>query len=85
MDEHTFFDNIPKESKIFISNWCDISERIQNGLRRNSISDSSLAEHLGITTRRLRTYLDCPYNFSIKTLAKIEAFIGEPIITVNNT
>ena len=85
MSEREFFDNIPKEAATFITNWFNISERITETMISNNISDKDLAEHLGITTRRLRTYLDCPYNFSIKTLAKIEAFIGEPIITVNNT
>ena len=84
MTEQQFFDNIPKETKIFVTNWLDISEKIRKSQARDYISDKDLAEYLGITVRKLRTYLDCPYNFSLKTLAKIEVFIGEPILTIND-
>lgn len=85
MTEHEIFDNIPKESAIFITNWFYISERINKELVRAGRSDVELAEYLGITPRKLRTYLDCPYNFNLKTLAKIEAFIGKPILTIKDS
>lgn len=82
MTESEFFDNIPKESIIFVKNWLIISERITAILEAKNWNLALFAEALGKEEEEVDRWLNSPYNFSLKTLAMIEAILEEHILYI---
>ena len=82
MTESSFFDNIPKESIIFVKNWLLISERITAILEAKNWNLALFAEALGKKEEEVDRWLNSPYNFSLKTLASIEVVLEENILYI---
>jgi transcriptional regulator with XRE-family HTH domain len=71
----------PVEEKIFISRSLDIAHQITTILEREKILQKDLASKLGKTEAEVSRWLCGFHNFTLKTIARIETVLGEPIIT----
>lgn len=75
-------DGIPQEEKILMKMQSDIIFRINEILRENNWTQKKLAEKLGKRPSEISKWLSGEHNFTIKSLAKLEAELGEDIISV---
>ncbi len=75
-------DNIPSDRKRFYKISMDIVDQIFDYLRQNNLSQKDLAAKLGKKESEISKWMSGNHNFSIKTIAKIEAVLGEDILLV---
>lgn len=73
---------IPEETKIFAKMSLDILERIQEILDEKGYTYKDLAASLDKTQPEVSKWINGSQNFTIKTLAKLQAALGEDIIKV---
>lgn len=74
--------NTPKEVKLMIDHSFAIVDRIDEIMRKKNISQRQLAEMLGKKESEVSKWMRGTHNFTIKTIAKLEAVLGEPIFQV---
>lgn len=74
----------PEETKIFIDLYGDIVVRVNHLLKEKGYSQKKLADKLGKRPSEVNKWLAGEHNFTLKSLAKLEAELGEPIICVPN-
>lgn len=72
--------NSTKDSKIYVSKSLDVAEQIKEHLLNKNMSQSDLAKVLGKHESEISKWLSGLHNFSIRTIAKIEAIIDEDIL-----
>ncbi len=70
------------ESKIFVQKYVDIVERIYQILKAKSITQKELAERMGKKESEISRWLSGEHNMTIKSIAKLEAALGVPIISI---
>ena len=70
------FEKIPLSTTIFIRKYVDVLKKIQHLLEQKGYSLDDLEELIG------EPYSQEGYNFSLKTISKLEALLGEEIISV---
>ncbi len=75
-------DETPKEVKIFVRKYGDIVVRIHQILRARGINQKDLAEQLGKRPSEISKWLKGDHNFTLRSLAKLEAELDEEIIYV---
>jgi ribosome-binding protein aMBF1 (putative translation factor) len=79
-------DETPEEVRIFVRHYTDIVIRIHELLDKKGYTQKDLADKLGKKPSEINKWLKGNHNLTIKTLAKLEAELGEPIIyTTKNT
>lgn len=78
---HTL-DEIPAETHIFIQKYTDILDRVQAILERKGMKRKDLAQALGKSESEISKWLAGEHNFTLKSLAKLEAVLGEEILVV---
>lgn len=76
------FGDIPLESKIFINKLNSITERIECILLEKGWSQKEFAHHLSKNESEVSKWLTTPHNLTLKTIAKIEAILGEELISI---
>lgn len=59
-----------------------ISNRIHNLMIAHGLSNIQLAQAIGKRSSEVTKWLSGQHNFTIKTLAMLSAFFGEPLIKV---
>lgn len=79
------FDSIAPDSVLFISKIGDIADRIQLLLGEKGWSQKDLADALHKNESEVSKWLTGIHNFTIKSIAKMEAALGADIINVPNT
>jgi len=70
----------PEEVRIFVRYYTDIVVRIRQLLDEKGYTQKDLADKLGKRPSEINKWLNGNHNLTIKTLAKLEAELGEPII-----
>ncbi len=61
----------------------DISSRIYELMQNHGLSKSEFAASIGCRPSEVTKWLCGQHNFTIRTLAKLSEFFGEPLISVN--
>jgi transcriptional regulator with XRE-family HTH domain len=74
--------NTPKEVEIFVDWYADIVVRINQLLSENKISKKELAEHMDKNPSEISKWLGGEHNFTLRSLAKLSAELGEPLLEV---
>jgi transcriptional regulator with XRE-family HTH domain len=67
---------------VFVDNTFDLSGRIQYLLDKNGMEQKDLAKELKKNESEISKWLSGSHNFTLKTLAKIEAVLGERLLEV---
>jgi ribosome-binding protein aMBF1 (putative translation factor) len=85
-DMTSFFDevakNTPKESIIFIEKSLEISDRISDILEQKGLLQKDLATMLDKSEAEVSKWLCGTHNFTLQTISKIEAVLGESIMEI---
>jgi transcriptional regulator with XRE-family HTH domain len=70
----------PEEERIFVRQYTDIVLRINQILAAKGYTQKSLAEKMNKRPSEINKWLKGSHNLTLKTLAKLEAELGEPLI-----
>ena len=60
----------------------DVSDRIATILKKKGITQRELANGLGKSEAEVSKWLGGTQNFTLKTIAMIQSFLGEPLVIV---
>ncbi|SFE43318.1 helix-turn-helix domain-containing protein [Thermoflexibacter ruber] len=74
--------NTPKDVEIFVDWYADLVVRINQLLRENKITKKELAEKLDKKPSEVSKWLNGEHNFTLRSLAKLSAELGEPLLEV---
>jgi len=74
--------SIPKETTLYVEKSHAIADRIFEILDKKGIDQSDLAKSLGKYESEISKWLTGDHNFTIYSLAKMEAALGEEIIQI---
>jgi transcriptional regulator with XRE-family HTH domain len=72
----------PKDVEIFVDWYADLVVRINQLLRENNISKKALAEKMDKRPSEISKWLSGEHNFTLRSLAKLSAELGEPLMEV---
>lgn len=72
----------PKDIEIFVDLYADLVVRINQLLREKGISKKELAEKLEKKPSEISKWLGGEHNFTLRSLAKLSAELGEPLLEV---
>ncbi len=72
----------PKDVEIFVDWYADLVVRINQLLRKNDLNKKELAEKLGKKPSEISKWLGGDHNFTLRSLAKLSAELGEPLLEV---
>ena len=78
-------DETPEEVRIFVRQYADIVVRINQILREKGYTQKDLADRMNKKPSEINKWLKRPHNLTLKTLAKLEAELGEPVIFTART
>jgi transcriptional regulator with XRE-family HTH domain len=70
----------PEEIRIFVRQYTEIVMRIYQILEAKGYTQKDLAEKMKKKPSEINKWLKGNHNLTLKTLAKLEAELGEPII-----
>jgi transcriptional regulator with XRE-family HTH domain len=70
----------PEEVRIFVRQYTDIVLRITQLMEVKGYSQRDLAERMNKRPSEINKWLKGYHNLTLKTIAKLEAELGEPII-----
>lgn len=73
---------IPEDVKIFIDLYADLVVRINQVLHEKGISKKELAEKLEKNPSEISKWLGGNHNFTLRSIAKLQAELGEPLLEV---
>ncbi len=73
-------DETPKEVRIFVRQYTDIVIRINELLSAKGYTQKDLADKMNKKPSEINKWLKGTHNLTLRTLAKLEAELGEPII-----
>jgi transcriptional regulator with XRE-family HTH domain len=73
----------PEEVRIFVRQYTDIVLRINQILQAKGYTQKDLAEKMNKKPSEINKWLKGNHNLTLKTLAKLEAQLGEPIISIS--
>lgn len=74
--------SIPEDVKIFTDLYADLLVRIHQLLQEKGISKKELAEKLGKNPSEISKWLNNEHNFTLQSIAKLSAELGEPLLEV---
>ncbi len=72
----------PKEVEIFVDKYADLVLRINQILREKGYTQKSLAEKLEKRPSEIHKWLSGDHNFTLRSIAKLEAELGEILLEV---
>ncbi|ANI90573.1 hypothetical protein A9P82_02765 [Arachidicoccus ginsenosidimutans] len=73
-------DETPEEVRIFVRQYTDIVVRINNILAAKGFTQKDLADKMKKSPSEINKWLKGNHNLTLKTIAKLEAELGESII-----
>jgi len=76
------FDTIPLDSTIFVTRLTDIADRIQELMDQKGWSQKDLSIAMGKKESEISKWLTTMHNFTLRSIAKMEATLGADIIQV---
>lgn len=77
-----FFDDLKPEIEKFVNKSVEISDRIEEILKKKNISQREFADKLGKSESEISKWLSGTHNFTIKSITKIEAVLKDEIVKV---
>ena len=80
----TIQDDTPEEVRIFVRQYTNIVLRINNILKAKGYNQKDLALRMNKKPSEINKWLKGNHNLTLKTLAKLEAELGESIICISN-
>jgi transcriptional regulator with XRE-family HTH domain len=75
-------DETPKDVEIFVRLYADLVVRINQILREKGYTQKSLAEKLEKRPSEIHKWLSGEHNFTLRSIAKLEAELGEILLEV---
>jgi|SRR5690606_7565736 len=72
----------PRDIKIFVDWYADLVIRINELLDEKNISRKEIAERLGKQPSEISRWLNGEHNFTLRSLAKLSAELGENLLEV---
>jgi transcriptional regulator with XRE-family HTH domain len=72
----------PEDIKIFVDLYADLTVRINELLREKGITKKELADRLDKSPSEISKWLSGEHNFTLRSLAKLSAELGEPLLEV---
>lgn len=75
-------DNTPKDVEIFVDWYAELVVRINELLHERNITKKELAENLNKKPSEISKWLSGEHNFTLRSLAKLSAELGEPLLEV---
>lgn len=72
----------PKDVTIFVRLYGDIVIRVHELIREKGLTQQELAEKMGKKPSEISKWLSGEHNITLRSLAKLEGELGEPIIYV---
>lgn len=72
----------PEDVEIFVRLYADLVVRINQLLREKNISKKELADKMDKNPSEISKWLSGGHNFTLRSLAKLSAELGEPLIEV---
>jgi transcriptional regulator with XRE-family HTH domain len=75
-------DNTPKDVDIFVDWYADLVVRINQLLRDKNITQKELAQKMDKSPSEISKWLSGEHNFTLRSLAKLSAELGEPLLEV---
>ncbi len=72
----------PEDVKIFVDLYADLIVRINQLLREKKITQKELADKLDKRPSEISKWLGGEHNFTLRSIAKLQAELGEPLLTV---
>ncbi len=72
----------PEELRIFVRQYTDIIVRINELIKAKGYTQKDLADKLNKRPSEINKWLKGNHNLTLKTIAKLEAQLGAPIIYV---
>ncbi|MES2331296.1 MAG: helix-turn-helix transcriptional regulator [Bacteroidota bacterium] len=73
----------PEEVRIFVQQYTNIVLRINSILKSKGYTQKDLAERMQKKPSEINKWLKGNHNLTLKTIAKLEAELGEPIISIS--
>lgn len=74
----------PEDVKIFVDLYADLVVRINAILREKGMTKKDLAEKMDKKPSEISKWLSGEHNFTLRSLAKLSAELGEPLLEVPN-
>jgi len=75
----------PKDIEIFVRLQADITVRVNHLLKEKGYNQKQLAEKLDKCPSEITKWLKGDHNFTLKSIAKLQAELGEDILCVPNS
>lgn len=72
----------PEEVRIFVRRYTDIVIRINEIMKQKGYTQKKLALQMNKKPSEINKWLKGNHNLTLKTIAKLEAELGEPIIFI---
>jgi len=72
----------PRDIEIFVDWYADLVVRINQLLRENDITKKELADRMDKKPSEISKWLNGEHNFTLRSLAKLSAELGEPLMEV---
>lgn len=74
--------NTPKDVKIFVDKYTDLVLRINDILTQKGYTQKDLADKLDKRPSEISKWLNGDHNFTLRSIAKLEAELGEVLLEV---
>ncbi len=78
----SILDGTPEDVKLFVKWYGDILASISQNLEKKGISQKEFASKLGKAPSEVSKWLNEEHNFTLRSLAKIQAELGEEILVI---
>jgi ribosome-binding protein aMBF1 (putative translation factor) len=75
-------DETPEETRIFVKKYGDIVVRVHQILKEKGLTQKELADQMGKRQSEISKWLKGEHNFTLRSLAKLEAELGTEIIYI---
>lgn len=75
-------DEVPKETEIFARLYADLVLRVNSILAEKGLTQRALAEQLDKSPSEINKWLSGSHNFTLRSIAKLEAELGETLLVV---
>jgi len=79
---HRILQETPKDIELYVEKYADIVMLISKVLKNKKMTQNDLARKLEKKPSEISKWLNGEHNFTLKSLCKLEAELGVPIITV---
>lgn len=75
-------DKTPEDVGVFVGLYADLVIRINQILEEKGYTQKDLAEKMGKQPSEINKWLAGDHNFTLRSIAKLEAELGEPLLRV---